>query len=326
MRASIFKLLAYQTRELKSPSPQNTTSALRLLSFITAMMLVTSAFSTEPQSDVEVLGRVGDTEIKIEDIRAALANLAPAETDRLTKDPAQLSTMVRALLVQRLVLKEALEKKWEQRPEVALQLERVRASAITESYLQSISQPPEDYPSKVELEAAYDANKAALLVPRTYLIAQVYIADLKTADAKASALAQKKVASVREALKKPGADFVTLAKIHSEDAASAKNGGEIGWLADSQIQPEIRQQLPKLAVNVISDPIRLEDGWHFIKVTDIREAHTPTLEQIRGQLTRQMRADKTRTNTQARLAELLRSNPIAVNELALSQIPAKAAK
>ena len=273
-----------------------------------------------------MLGRIGATEIKVEDIRAALAHLAPVEKDSVSKDPAQLNLMVRALLVQRLVLKEALEKKWEQRPEVALQLERIRDSAITESYLQSISQPPENYPSEAELKAAYEASKAALLVPRTYRLAQIYIADLKTADAASSAAAQKKLASVRESLRKPGADFAMIARLNSEDPASAENGGEIGWLADSQIQPEIRQQLPRLAVNVVSDPIRLDDGWHIIRVADIREAHTPTLEQIRGQLVRRMRADKTRANTQAHLAELLKANPVAVNELALSQILPKAAK
>lgn len=297
---------------------------------ITSVMILSVRLAqldgAEPPKDSSVLGRIGDTEIKIEDIRAALANLAPAEKDNIAKDPAQLGTMVRALLVQRLVLKEALEKKWEQKPEIALQLERIRDSAITETYLQSISAPPESYPSEAEIKAAYDANKASLLVPRTYRLAQIYIAELKTSDAGATAAAEKKLGLVRESLRKSGADFSTLAKLHSEDAASAQSGGEIGWLADAQIQPEIRARLPKLAVNVISDPIRLDDGWHIIKVMDIREAHTPTLEQIRGQLTRQMRADKTRENQQAHLAGLLKSNPVAVNELALSQILPKETK
>lgn len=284
--------------------------------------LVFSVYIAFGQDQAGVLGRIGDTEIKIEDIQAALSHLAPGEKDSVAKDPAQLNLMVRALLVQRLVLKEALAKKWEQQPEVAAQIERVRESTITESYLQSISLPPEGYPSDAELKAAYDASKASLLVPRTFLISQVYIAELKSTNP----AAQKKLAMVRESLKRPGADFAAIARTHSEDAASAKNGGEIGWLAEAQIQPEIRQQLPKLAVNVISDPIRLDDGWHIIKVTDIREAHTPTLEQIRPQLARQMRSDKTRANTQAHLAELLKTNPVAVNELALSRILPKAAK
>lgn len=281
--------------------------------------------STALAEDPGIVGRIGDTEIKIEDIRAALAPLGDAEKQSIAKDPAQLNTMVRALLVQRLVLKEALEKKWDEKPAIALQLQRVRESAISETYLQSISQPPDSFPSEAELKAAYDAAKLSLLVPKTYRLSQIYIAELKTADATTRSDAKLKLAVVREALKKPSADFAALAAAHSEDAASVKNGGEIGWLADAQIQPEIRAQLPKLAVNVISDPIRLDDGWHIIKVTDIREAHTPTLEQIRPQLVRQMRADKTRENQQAHLAELLKANPVAVNELALSQILPKSA-
>lgn len=269
-----------------------------------------------------VLGRVGGTEIKMEDIRAALANLAPGEKESISKDPAQLNLMVRALLVQRLVLKEALEKKWDQKPDVALHLERIRDSAITESYLQSIARPPEGYPGEEDLKAAYEAGKASLLVPRTWCISQIFIAGVKTPNP----AARNKLEMVRQSLKRPGADFATIARTHSEDAASAKNGGQIGWLAEAQIQPEIRQQLPKLAVNVISDPIRLDDGWHIIKVTDIREAHTPTLEQIRGQLVRQMRSDRTRANTQAHLARLLKDNPVAVNELALSRVLTDAAK
>ncbi|MBX7208527.1 MAG: peptidylprolyl isomerase [Verrucomicrobiaceae bacterium] len=293
---------------------------------ITVLLLCIPATAEEHADKANIVGRIGDTEIKIEDIRAALAPLGDAEKQSIAKDSAQLNTMVRALLVQRLVLKEALEKKWDEKPDIALQLQRVRESAITETYLQSISQPPDNYPGEDELKAAYEAAKPSLLVPKTYRLSQIYIAELNTADATARSDAKLKLAVVREALKKPNADFAALAAAHSEDAASVKNGGEIGWLADAQIQPEIRAQLPKLAVNLVSDPIRLDDGWHIIKVTDIREAHTPTLVQIRPQLVRQMRADKTRENQQAHLAALLKANPVAVNELALSQILPKSAE
>src|SRR5690606_28530193 len=97
-------------------------------------------------------------------------------------------------------------------------------------------------------------------------------------------------------------------------------GGEIGWLAETQILPEIREKVSTLKVNALSEPIRLNDGWHLIKVLDIREPYTPSLEQVRGQLAAQLRAEKTRANSQAYLAKLLQENPLAINELALGQI------
>ena len=70
----------------------------------------------------------------------------------------------------------------------------------------------------------------------------------------------------------------------------------------------------------VAEPVRLDDGWHIIKVLDIREPYTPTLDQIRSQLAQQLRAERTRSNTQAFLARLLQENPIALNEMALSKL------
>ena len=78
-----------------------------------------------------------------------------------------------------------------------------------------------------------------------------------------------------------------------------------------------------LKVDAISEPIRLNDGWHVIKVLDSREPYTPTLEQIRSQLIAQLRADKTKANSQAYLAKLLQDNPLAVDEIGLAKVIAK---
>lgn len=275
----------------------------------------------------DVLGRIGDAEVLTDDVRALLRQLGPAEREALEQNPAVLGQVVRSLLVQQLVLKQALEKKWDKEPEVIAQLQRVRESTITETYLQSVSAPPEGYPSEAELAAAYDANKAALLQPKSFRVAQIYIADPRDgADEAVSKKAREKLKLVRDALSAEGADFGKIAAAHSEEASSASNGGEIGWVAETQIQPEIRAELPKLALNVVSEPVRLDDGWHILKVLDVREAYTPTLEQVRAQLIQQLRAERTRANTQKFLADLVEKNPLAINELALSALLPKAAE
>ena len=69
----------------------------------------------------------------------------------------------------------------------------------------------------------------------------------------------------------------------------------------------------------------MDDGWHFIRVLDIREARVPTLEQIRAPLAERLRAEKARLGTEAYLAELLRKHPIAINEIVLSKLLPEAA-
>jgi parvulin-like peptidyl-prolyl isomerase len=271
-----------------------------------------------------VLARIGDTEIKTEEIRAALENLTPDEQAALQRDPALLNQVVRSLLVQRLVFKEAVAKQWEKQPGVVAQVERAREKVITESYLRSLSTPPETFPSDAELEAAYETNKAALLVPKQYRLAQVFIALSKNADKAATEKAQARLESLKKTLRQTGADFAAIAKAESDEKASAERGGEIGWLPEARMQPEIRGRVSALAKNMISEPVRLDDGWHIIKILDIKEPHTPALAEIRPQLVEQLRLQRTRANSDAHLNRLLQQNPVAINELALSGLVKKA--
>jgi parvulin-like peptidyl-prolyl isomerase len=297
---------------------------IRLLSIAALLSLCSRVIAEEKpgaSAEASVLAKAGAHEIHVQDVQATLANLGSREQSAATSDPAVLNQMVRSLLVQRLVLQQALEQKWDQKPETQAYIARLRESAITESFLQGTCAPPESYPSDAELQSTYDAGKAALLVPRSYRLAQIFVAEAKgSTDKMAIAKAEDKLRKIRTQLAASGADFAALASEHSEEKESASRGGEIGWLAENQIQPEILAKLPKMTLNTISEPIRLDDGWHILKVLDAREPYTPTLDQVKADLTRQMRTERTRVNTQAYLAELLRNNPIAVNELALSKL------
>ncbi len=284
---------------------------LRLILFLAAT-LAARADST--------LGKIGDLEIKTDEIREAIAGLQAGQDAVLANDPAALGQYVRALLIQRLVLQEALAQKWDQQPEVVAKLVRARESALTESYLESVSQVPAGFPSESELQAAYDAAKPSLLVPQTYHLAQIFIALPKDADKTTSDQAKAKLGTITAKLKERAADFSAIASAESDEAASKARGGEIGWIAENQIQPGIRERLPKLAVGAISEPIRLEDGWHILKLLDTREAHTPPLDQIRDQLVVQLRAERARLNRQEYLAKLLKDHPLAINEIELTKL------
>lgn len=260
----------------------------------------------------EVIARAGSTELQAADVAASIAHLSKEEKESLLANTEAMSQLVRSLLVQQLVVKEAADKGWEKQKEVVQQLERVRQSAIAETYLNSLSTPPDSYPSDAEVQEAYETNKASFFVPKSFRLAQIFI-DNKP-DEK---LASSRLSVVQEALKAPSADFAALAKEHSQEAASAARGGEIGWLTEDQIQPEIRAELPALQLNVVSAPLKLKDGWHILKVMDIKEASTPTLDQVKPLIARQLRAAKTKSNSEAYLADLMKSHPIAINELAL---------
>ncbi|TSJ81216.1 MAG: peptidylprolyl isomerase [Candidatus Cardinium sp.] len=62
------------------------------------------------------------------------------------------------------------------------------------------------------------------------------------------------------------ADFVQLAKEHSDDPYSAHKGGEIGWVPLGALAPAYESTALALKSGEISDPIASEFGWHLIQL------------------------------------------------------------
>lgn len=264
----------------------------------------------------DVIARVGNVNVSADDLRSYVAALGPREQAALAKDPALLSQAVRLLLANRLVLQEALAKKWDQKPAVAAQLDRMRESAVVELYLQSVTTPPANFPSEDELQKVYDANRSALLMPRQFQLAQIFIA-APNGDKAAEEKGKQDLDEVLRKLKAPGADFAAIATSASNDA---KDDGDLGWVAENQIRPEIRTQVMGLSKNAVSDPIRLDDGWHILKLIDTKASYTRTLPEVRDQLVQQIRSERATALRRAYIAELQKQNPPVLNELALSNL------
>jgi peptidylprolyl isomerase len=266
-----------------------------------------------------VLGRIGDIEVTTDQLRESLAGLEGADTNT-ANNPQALGQYARALLLQRLVLQQAREQKWDQDPAVISRMVRAREAALSESYLESKSKPDSSYPSEQEIKDAYEANKSKLLIPKSYELAQIFIESPEGGDSAAQAKAKLKLEEVRKELAAKDADFSSIARKSSDEESSAENGGKIGWLAENQVQPEIRSKLPNLKLKAVSEPIRLNAGWHIIKLLDVREARPPTLDEIRDNLVTSMREEKSRELRQNYITELLKQHPLAINEIELIKL------
>lgn len=291
-------------------------------------MLLALAFlpasAQESAASDEVLGTVGTFEVRVSDLGESLETLEEAEREALRKEPSALSQYVRALLVQRLVVQEAMAAEWDKSAVVAERMRVLREGVVANTWLESVGEPPADYPTESDVKVAYEANRDTFLEPKAWLLAQIFVS-VAPAASNITSDPEAKVKRLTEALKKDPASFAKLAAAESEEPTSAAKQGEIGWLPEPRIHPEIRAVLPGLKLGAISEPVRMDDGWHFIRVLDIREARVPTLEQIRAPLAERLRAEKARLGTEAYLAELLRKHPIAINEIVLSKLLPEAA-
>jgi parvulin-like peptidyl-prolyl isomerase len=290
-------------------------SVIRSSGFLTLIL----AFSVEA---AEVVGKIGGTEVTTTELRAYVETLPASDQAALAKDPSLLSQVVRTYLARQAVRKEAQLKKFDQQPAVKAQLDRVRDEAVTELYLQSVSRPPDGYPSDAEVQAAYDANRKAFEVPKQYQLAQVFLAAAR-GDREAEERGKKKLDEVQRRLKQK-ADFAAVARELSEEKDAAQRSGEIGWLAEEQMVPGIRATAVGLGKGAVSEPVRLDDGWHVLKLLDTRPPSVRPLAEVRETLVAELRAERARASRQAYLAKLLEQNPPAINELTLPKVVAKA--
>jgi len=268
----------------------------------------------------EIVARVGDRDVTTTEVKAFLAGIGVEQREALAKEPALMSRALRVMLANQLVLKEATEKKWQDQPVVAAQLAKLRDNAILESYLQSVSTPPADYPDEAEVQKTYEANKLALLVPRRFHLAQIFVALPDGSDKAAEDQAGKKVADIQTKLKQPKADFAAIVKESSTQADAAENGGDLGWVAETQLLPEIKTRVMGMANGSVSEPIKLADGFHIVKLIDTKAADTAPLAEVREALVQRIRAQRAELLRRTYLARVLEQNPPAINELALSKV------
>lgn len=68
---------------------------------------------------------------------------------------------------------------------------------------------------------------------------------------------------------RPGGNFGAAARQFSQ-SASAASGGDIGWVQDGQLAPELNRTLASLSPGTISDPIRAASGYYILGLRDKR--------------------------------------------------------
>lgn len=256
-----------------------------------------------------IVARVGTQEIKASQIAPYISGISDQEKQALVQNPAALSQAVRTLLLQQMLLKEATAAGWDKNPELQGRLARIRDAAISESYLENITKVPESYPSDADIKTLYDSRIEELRIPKQYQVAQIFISKADPAKAKS------KLDTVQKNLK--SGDFAVLAKDNSDEPRSAANGGLVGWLAEESIQPAIRKAVNSLAKGSVAGPIELADGNYFVKVIDIKEPRTATLDEVKPQLVRALREEREKLNRQTYINQLQTQSPIVLDEIAL---------
>lgn len=89
-----------------------------------------------------------------------------------------------------------------------------------------------------------------------------------------------------------GEDFAALAKEFSQDPGSAANGGDLGFAGEGVYDEAFEAALFALQPGEVSAPVQSEFGWHLIRLDELQAAEVPSLDSLRPQLERELKAQQ----------------------------------
>lgn len=181
------------------------------------------------------------------------------------------------LINRELVMQDAIKHKVDQSPSFVRQMEILRGNLLTTMHISQYLQ--QHSVNEKELKAEYDKRVAVAKMPKEYKVRHIVLA---TEEQAKTILAQLQ----------EGADFSKLAEEKSIDSGSARTQGDLGWITEEQVVPEVAQVIVKAEKGQYLEPVKSSFGWHVIVVDDAREAAPPSFEEVKTDLETMVQTEK----------------------------------
>lgn len=119
--------------------------------------------------------------------------------------------------------------------------------------------------SRADVDAELKRIQEGAKLPH-YLVSEIFI-PVDSADQEAKA---KKAITDADAQLRDGASFQGLAQQLSQ-SPSAAAGGDMGWIRQNQLAPELGTELARMSPGSLSPPIRAPGGWYILALRSRQE-------------------------------------------------------
>jgi len=112
--------------------------------------------------------------------------------------------------------------------------------------------------SEEEIDAVLEQIRSARSQARQ-MVSEIFLAvDDPASEEQARAATVRIVQQLRD-----GADFASLARAFSQNSA-ATSGGDLGWLVQGQLQPQLERALASIQPGQVVGPVRSDLGYHIL--------------------------------------------------------------
>jgi len=287
--------------------------AVSLLAFSALTMLLIQSAQAAPGP---VIAQGGSVELSASDVRTAVAALPENARQVVHSNLPALEQLLRSEIAQRAILSETRTKGFDRDPKTLEQLGELQRDALVRLWIASQASVPADYPTNADVQAAYDAARAA--APAEYHIAQIFIRAPDGGDSAALSAALRKATDIASRVN--GADFAQLARDQSEDTESASKGGDLGFIPGERMVADVYKVVRTSSPGQVAGPVKTAQGLHFVKLIEKRPMAFPPLTQVHDRIVANLRARRAQELEQAYVNQYTTKLGISINEIELAKL------
>ena len=146
--------------------------------------------------------------------------------------------------------------------------------------------------SDAEVSDFYNKNQKRYGSAERRTASHILVNAPKSASAADKAAARQKAEAILAEVRATPANFAAIAKAKSQDPGSAEVGGDLGVVEKGAFVPSVEDAIAKLKQGEISGLVESEFGFHIITVTSVVPAATKTLDEVKGEITAELKKAK----------------------------------
>ncbi len=248
-----------------------------------------------------VLAKVGDWTLTVEDFQERLRNLKELAQDFDPKDPKSKKLILDELVNQQLLVKEAEQKGVASKKEIVEAVDEFKRTLLVRETINKLVENIQA--TEAEAQDYYNQNKETFVEPAEWQLREIVVPT--PAEAKEILI---------ELLK--GTDFTEMAKTRSK-SKSAPQGGDLGTIKD--LQPFMARAMATLEVGDISSVFKGPDGYYLVKLVGKKGGKPIGFTEIKKDLITGLKEIKQRDVVLKHIAELKQGTIVKVNDALLEQ-------
>ena len=158
---------------------------------------------------------------------------------------------------------------------------------------------------------AYRASHVLIMPFSPELIKNSKIEDLQNNKKELRGKAREKILKIQEQLK-GGVDIEELAKKHSHDESTSKNGGDLGFFYAEAVEKTFTDAVSKLKVGEISDIVETKFGFHVIKLTETKPGEYASFSDMKKSIQEHLFMEGARDRVSSYIASLRKKAEIEI--------------